>query len=298
MLPTSPFTRSDAFDSGIAQRQWRELTAGRHIRPLVRGVYADATLPDTIDLRVAAVARRLQPGQVVARTTAAWLYGVDVVDPRGLPATPHVEVVAMTRSGRPQTRGTIAHAADDLRADDVASINGIPLTSPLRTATDITRFGRRQEGLVVLDYFLREKSFTQEELLASLPRWARRRGILNLRELAPLASPLSESGAESRMRLEFVDGGLPQPELQIWVTDHLGVRRYRLDMGYRRFMIAMEYDGEEFHGPDRARHDSQRRHWIEGRGWHVLVFRREDVYGSPHAMVSTVQRSLLQVRAS
>lgn len=278
--------------SGVSARHWRTLRGRGQIREIVHGVFIDAALPDTVDLRLAAIARTMQPGQVLARTTAAWVDGLDVLDPRGLPATPRVEVVVRDQSDRPKGRLVIAHSADDLRSDDIVERDGVPMTSPLRTATDLARFGRRGDALVALDWFLRSGAFTQEEILLTLPRWAKRRGINQLRELAAIASPFSESGGESRMRLLVIDSGLPHPELQIWIEDHAGRQKYRLDMGYRRFRIGMEYDGVEHHGPDQAEHDARRRAWIEGRGWLVLVFGREDLFVTQGATIDRIAAAI------
>ena len=79
MLPDTPFTRPELLAAGVTQRQWRMLRDERQLREIVRDVFVDASLPDTLDLRLAAVARTLTPGQVVARTTAAWIAGLDVL---------------------------------------------------------------------------------------------------------------------------------------------------------------------------------------------------------------------------
>jgi very-short-patch-repair endonuclease len=103
-----------------------------------------------------------------------------------------------------------------------------------------------------------------------------------------LADGKSESGGESRMRLRLVDMGLPRPELQIPVEDMYGVGRFRLDMGWRHWRLALEYDGEEFHGPDSEEHDEARREWIRGRGWTVEVFRKEHIFTPSHAFEDAV----------
>jgi hypothetical protein len=292
MLPDTPFTRPELLAAGVTQRQWRMLRDERQLREIVRDVFVDASLPDTLDLRLAAVARTLTPGQVVARTTAAWISGLDVLDSRGLPATPRVEVVVLEQSARPKGRLVRAHSADDLRASDVVELGGIPVTSPLRTATDLARFARRGDALVALDWFLRQGSFTRAELLDAVSRWRARRGVQQLRELAAIANPGSESGGESRLRLLVIDGGLPVPELQIWIVDHAGRRRYRLDLGYRDRRIGLEFDGTEFHGPEREAHDVARRRWIEARGWIVLVFRSDDVFVTPQATLDRIAAAI------
>ena len=77
-------------------------------------------------------------------------------------------------------------------------------------------------------------------------KYFRRRGVVQLRELAALVDPRAESQGESWTRIEMHDQGLPRPEVNWWVYDH-GVPKYRLDLAYPHAKVAIEYDGEEFH---------------------------------------------------
>jgi hypothetical protein len=289
MLPTT-FDKADARRLGISEYDWRILVADRAIRELVSGVYADAATPDTLDLRVAAVSRVLPEDVVLARRTAAWVFGVDALDPRGYPATPPVEVAAPDRSRRPRHRLVVAHSVEDLRADDITELGGLRLTTPLRTASDLARFLPRPQALAALDAFLHARLVTPERLASEMPRWRRRRGIRQLTELARLADPRCESPGESRMRLRAVDAGFPPPESQIPVHDLAGREKYRIDLGYRERRIGLEYDGEEYHGPEQAAADARRRAWIIARGWQLAVFRREQIYGDSPEFEQTLSR--------
>lgn len=292
MLPPSPFTKADALDWGISEYDWRVLVRLCEVRELLRGVYVDADLPDTLDLRIAAVARLLTPDVMLAQRTAAWVYGVDALDPRGYPTTPPIDVVTADRIRRPKHRLAAAHAADDLCDDDVAERGGILLTSPLRTACDLGRFLPRPQALAAVDSMLHAGLVTKAEMTDQVPRWRRRRGVRQLEQMIDLGEPACESQGESRMRLQMIDGGLPRPEVQVPVHDLRGWERYRLDTGYRRWRVGGEYDGEEFHGPEQAESDRRRREWISARGWRIAVFRREDVYRRSLVVAETMRRLL------
>lgn len=279
MLPSSPFTRAEALDAGVSAYDWRVLVRQQHVRRLVGGVYADARLPDTLDLRIAAVARVLPPDVVVARRTAAWALGVDALDPRGYPTTPPVEVVAPGPALRPRRGKVKAHSADDLRPADVADIGGVRLTTARRTAADLGRFLPRGQALAGIDGLLHAGLVTVAELEDDVFRWRARRGVRQLERLVALADPLRESPGESRMCLRAVDAGFPLPQSQIPIHDLAGRERYRLDLGYLERRLGLEYDGEEHHGPAQAQADARRREWIRGRGWRLAVFRREHIYG-------------------
>lgn len=278
MLPQSPFTRTEALDSGITSRDWRHLSRERLVRQVYPGCFVDASLPDTIDLRFAIVRRILPSDVVVARRAAAWLHGLDLLDHRGLPSTPSLEVVTKRSVRRPQHKLVSSHVSDDLMRSDVMIVGGIQVTTPLRTVADLSRFAPRPDALVAADAFLNKELITSEQLTRSLVRWRGRRGIRQAHEIADLADGRSQSGGESRMRLRIIDMGLPRPALQIPVYDAFGRIRFWLDLGWKHWRLAIEYDGEEFHGPEAEEHDAQRRNWIGKRDWAVRAYRKQHIF--------------------
>lgn len=288
MLPTSPFTRQQAFDVGLTARQWRDLAHDRLIREVYPGLFVDNTLPDTLELRFDIVRHVLPEHVAVARRAAAWLHGQDVLDHRGLPHTPRIDVLTRRPADRPQHPLVKAHVAHELRPSDLMLINDLQVTTPLRTAADLARHLPRADALVAVDGYLNKEMVSQSELRESLIRWKKRRGIRQAYEILDLSDPLSQSGGESRTRLRIIDAGLPRPELQIPVLDAFGRTRYLLDMGWRQWRLALEYDGEEHHGPDQADHDNQRRTWIAGRGWTVRVYRKEHIFTASRAFDNDV----------
>lgn len=122
---------------------------------------------------------------------------------------------------------------------------------------------------------MRAQGFTSAEMRRVLPRYFRRRGVVQLRQLVPLVRGVAESQRESWTRLAIVDHGLPEPVAQFWVAEH-GSPVFRLDLAYPRARIAIEYDGEEWHSSDRDRdRDLRRRAWLEERGWTVVVLTKQ-----------------------
>ena len=297
-LPNSPFTRTEALDGGVNRGEWDQLIAEHRLREVYPGWFVDAEADDTVQLRIAIMRRILADHHILARRSAAWLHGLNVLDYRGFPATPPIEVVTRDQRRRPQSPLIAAHAADDLIDSDVVEIEGLRVTSPLRTATDLARLTPRSDALVSVDAFLHRKLITPEEFEKSLVRWRKRRGIRQAWEIAGIADGRSESGGESRMRLRVLDLGLPRPELQIDVVDPIGVARYRLDLGWRRWLLALEYDGEEFHGPEYEEHDRTRRDWIARRGWTVQVFTKEQIFTASRGFEDTVSSLVTAARRS
>lgn len=124
-----------------------------------------------------------------------------------------------------------------------------------------------------------------------LPRYRGRRGVRQLKELAPLVEPRVESKREAWTLLAIVDAGLPLPEPQVWIeVDH--VPTYRLDLAYVHARVCVEYDGVDAHDltEEQRAHDAERRRWLREHGWTVIVVRRGDFTGD------RLDRWLRQVR--
>jgi hypothetical protein len=104
----SPFTRRQALDAGLIDHQLRTWTRDGVVRRVLQSVYADASLPDNLLVRTAALRLVTTPATVVADRTAAWLHGVDTFAYREL------EILRRSRSvccPIPTTYDDVASAA-------------------------------------------------------------------------------------------------------------------------------------------------------------------------------------------
>ncbi len=167
----------------------------------------------------------------------------------------------------------------DLSASDVTSIGGLTLTVPVRTSLDLACHRRRYDALAAMDALARAQGVGAQELLRELPRFRRRRGVVQARKLVPLVDGRAESQGESFVRLAILDVGLPAPVPQFHVVVD-GVMRYRLDLAYPHMKICVEYDGEEFHSSQQQREaDERRRNRLRDQGWLVIVVRKDGFKG-------------------
>ena len=292
-LPPGPFTAATARQFGITRHQLSVMVQSRLVRQILTGVYVDRRLEDTPDLRIAAAALVLLPHRVFCDRTAAWLHGVDVFDYRELEIPAPVEMWVLSGHSRVRRTGT-ASGQRDLWPDEIMTLGGIRLTVPLRTVMDLACTLPRGRALAALDAFMREHGITREDMEAALPRFAGRRGVVQLRELVPIGDPRAESPGESLTRLAILDDGLPAPEPQFWVI-HQGREIFRLDLAYPKSKVAVEYDGVEFHDddPERREADEKRRAWLREHGWIVIVVRKGDFTAERrHAWLGELRRAL------
>lgn len=257
---------------GVSRGTFYRLRSQGVIRAVVREAYVDAALPDTVVTRAAAAALVVAAGHVAVDRTAAAVHGVDVFSFAEHETLAPVE--ACVPAGRRGSRRVGVRGRErDLRPGDVMCVAGLQVTTPLRTALDLGCHLRRREAFAAMCELARGARFGAGDLCRAVPRFRGRRGVVQLRELAPLVDPRFESPREAWVWLALHDAGLPTPEPQVWVESD-GEPIYRLDLAYRRARIGVEYDGEEHHGPEQRLHDERRRAWLREHGWTVIVVRR------------------------
>lgn len=276
--PPYPFTFAQALELGHSRQRLRDAVECQELRRVLRGVYVDAALPDTHELRVDAVALVAPAHHVVCDRTAAWLHGVEVFGYDDTEVLPAVETCVL-RGHRPTRRAEVDGRSRDLSPSDLMHLGPMVVTTPLRTALDLGCALTRHRALGALDAFMHQHGITRTDLEREVGRYRRRRGVIQLRALIALADGRAESMRESWVRLDIHDRGLPPPVPQHWITID-GVPTYRLDLAYPRHRVAVEYDGEDFHHrtPAQRQADERRRAWMTAHGWTVIVIDKHGLH--------------------
>jgi hypothetical protein len=199
---------------------------------------------------------------VVAGRSAAALLGTEWVDGRN-----PVDLIYDNRSAPTgiKVRG------DRLSDDEIRLVDGMAVTTPLRTALDVACWYPPGTGLAVLDALARAAPFDIGAAKKLAERYRGRRGIRRARQVLELVDAGAQSPKESWLRLLLVDGGLPRPQTQIPVYDEYGNAVAYLDMGWEDIKVAAEYDGEQ-HRNDRRQYtwDIRRLEMLERLGWIVV----------------------------
>ncbi|HEY0951551.1 hypothetical protein [Nocardioides sp.] len=288
-----------ARDFGVNDKTLHALVVEGFLRRPIRGVYVAAQVPESLELRCWMLTLVLPPDAFVCDRTAAWLHaGPRALGPNEHLAPPPISCFRPSDCGRLRNKLTDS-GEREVRERDLMLIHGVLVTTPLRTALDLGRLQKTRDlKMHGMDTMLSLGVFTLDELLAEIPRFNRRRGVVQLRHLAPLADPGSQSMGETALRLRWLDGGLPKPETQIPVVLDGRIVFY-LDMGLVELLFAAEYDGEEWHGPDQEDADLDRRDWLDrNRRWAIEVFRRDNVFGPRQDADLRLARAFAAARAS
>lgn len=269
-----PFQRAEARRCLGSDHHLRvALRRGLLVSPLP-GVFYRADAEQDLALRLACLRLVVPRDAVVCDRTAGWLHGA----PRILAPGDHLETpkvsIYLPETGRRLRNELVSSGSREFRPGDIDIVDGVLVTSPLRTACDLGRLLHRDQAMAALDAMLRTDAFSRARLLSEVARYRGFRGVRQLRELAPLADGRAESPGESILRLRWLDTpDLAPPELQFPVGP------WFLDLALPDIRYGAEYDGEEFHGPEHAEGDRRRREAMRRMGWTIDVFGKHNIHG-------------------
>ncbi|MCF6379428.1 hypothetical protein L2K70_17595 [Nocardioides KLBMP 9356] len=290
-----PFTAKESDSLGVGASLRRRLVQKGLLRPVLRGVFVASHLDDSLRLRVAATKLLVPEHAVAVDRTAAWVHGVDALPRSAIHTMPNLDIFsgAASRLRRPGVTSGIR----DFSSADLTEIDGLRLTTQLRTTCDLGRLLWRFDALGAIDGFLRQ-GLDHGLLLDEVERFKGYRGVIQLRALAPIGDPKAESPPESALRLHWYDADIGTPQTQVWVHDDNGRPKYRIDVGEPGVRYGAEYFGELFHDEDVRQHDERRIAWLEQqRAWSMDIFTKLDVYGTELSAADRLRRGFLRAEA-
>lgn len=197
---------------------------------------ADARGPLALHRRRLIAARGfVGPSTYFSHTSAAVIHGLPLLT-RRLP-----EVVAVrTGGGHGAINRTLHARRASLAAEDIAEVDGLPVTSLARTVADLVRELPFPEAVMIADVGL-AKGLDRGELLE---RTAKGRGCRMAARALLFADPRSESAGESLSRVRIHQLGLPAPDLQRDLYDARGRFLGRTDFWWEEFRLVGEFDGK------------------------------------------------------
>jgi len=275
-----PFHSRDTLQHFISRRAFHEAHRVGRLRWIAYALSIDADVPDSMSVRARA-ARLVVPEHAVASDDyAAFVLGTDTREPGRRWEQRPMYLVQHTRY-RSTAGYALVRQSNYIPDDDVTEIEGLRLTTPLRTAADLLRLKRRPHALAAADAMAFARVIDPVDLCSYVASLHRLPGLPQAQELAVRVTHLAESPGESWQRCRILDAGFPRPQLQFPVVDSYGVGR-RLDMAYEGLLVASEYDGREFHTAESDQTaDSARRSDLSVRyGWRFSIGTYERVFGS------------------
>jgi len=244
-------------------------------------VYRDVYLADDIELtaRLRAEAAWLATGAVLGGLSAAAVLGTKWID-----AAAPAEII---RADRHAAAGIRARSWS-LAAGETCVVAGVDATTPARTAFDIGRTRPPEQAIPIVDALMNATRVGVDDVLTVADAHPGVRGSARLRSLLGLVDGGAESPQETRVRLILMRGGLPRPQTQIEFRE----LRVRVDMGWREWKVAVEYDGVQHWTDGRQRSwDIDRVALLEEAGW-VVIRVSSDMLRRPDVIVDRVRAKL------
>lgn len=227
----------------------KRVTRGR-LRQIHAGVYAPGHKALTMKGRHSAAWLTGGEDAVLSYHSAAWLW--EIPAPGGL--------FHLTLPDARRSRRSIRYHHHYLPADEVAEVDGLPVTTVARTLLDLA---------AVLPAFRLEKAIHQAEYRGltdspSLPdlieRYTGKRGLKSLRkilDLADLGESLTEADLEDQFRAFIDQYDLPRPTFSVPMTiDGLSIRA---DCVWHEQRLIVELDDRQSHDRTRAFESDRRR---------------------------------------
>ncbi|MDY7542179.1 MULTISPECIES: hypothetical protein [unclassified Cryobacterium] len=236
----------------------REVAVGRSVR-LRRGVFVDAGGWDEVNdrdrhfLRMRAVASTRLTDPVFSHQSAAAIWGLPVIGP--WPDAVHL--MAAGRRGVHSKNGVVWHH-DRLGDSEVVEIDGMLVTSLLRTLIDLARTAHFLSAIAALDHGTKQHlvlpngtrtpGIEKDALLGRLENDGPLRGTRAARVAILFSDNRSGSVGESLSRGQIHLCGFPAPELQVRfvhadgtvdITDY----RWEQKQGARTLFLLGEFDG-------------------------------------------------------
>jgi hypothetical protein len=262
-----PFIGSEAVASGAL--------APYGLRAKFMAIHRDVYVPRDTELTAIMRARAAwlwsQRRGVVAGRSASALHGAKWVD-----ANRPAEIIYDNR----HAPAAIRTWSDSIEGDEVALLDGMQVTTPVRTALDLGCRYRVDEAVAMIDALARATHLKIDDVEQLAERYRGRRGITRARVALPLVDAGAESPRETWLRLLLIRAGFPPPRTQIPVYDEYGQLIAVLDMGWEHIKVAVDYEGDH-HRMDRRRfnHDIRRAEAVTELGWIDIRVTVEDTEG-------------------
>lgn len=240
-------------------------------------------------------------GSAFSHVTAAELYGLPVP---GYAASSSLHVTVASPQRPPEGRGVVGHGVSPAlwQVQDVVHLDpqrdhlfSIPTVKPallwaqLAPVLDMADLVALGDSIVGASPALA----SIDDLRRLREKWGGSRGARSLAEAVEQIRVGSLSRAESLQRLQLVQAGLPEPQLNVRVEDLSGRLIAMADLAWPRYRLVLEYEGD-LHRASKAkfRSDITRGEQYRDGGWYPMRSHAGDVFGDPNDLIGRVARRL------
>lgn len=265
-LTQRPFSVPEARRHEVGRGRLR----GKDLATPFRGVRRSGDGAQDLIGRCREFATLMTPDEFFSHTTALALLGFPMAPVKVI----HICACAPRRARR--ARGVIGHRMD---AEEVPTYGaaGLSVLDPALAWCQCAASMSVRELVTIGDALLcRQRPWiTAEGLERRVREWSGKRGARQLRAAAALVRPGTDSPQESLLRLDVLDFGLPEPEVNGQIRDRQGNLLAIADLLWRTYRVILEYDGEQHRTDFRQfARDVDRLNDLTTGDWRVLRINR------------------------
>lgn len=230
------------------------------------------------------------PGAILSHTSAWRFHGNPLPD---FLAQDTRTYVSIPKTGPRIKRNTVVCVRRP-HEPEYGMYGGIRVTRQAQTWLDLAKLTKSVEHLVMCgDYYVRNDARNIIELERAIERVKGVAGINRARRALEYIRHGAESLQESRVRYRMAKARLPEPQLQHVVRDQRGVFIARLDMGFTKQKVAVEYQGtHHYHDIEKIKKDEVRTRRLEAQGWKVLAINSNDLNDPMNSWIDDVRAAL------
>lgn len=183
---------------------------------------------------------------------------------------------------------------------EVTEIDGIPVSSPSRTWLDLAHQLPLRYVVAMGDQLIRMPRAvfegrsgpyaTKEGLRLLIRQHPNMKGVEKARLALEDMRVGADSFPETFLRLAMLDARLPEPELQLRL-DPDDPWSPSADLGYRRFRIAVQYDGAPHLTREQQTRDNRRDEAFTNAGWSYFKVNANDLAEGFAGLIVRIKRS-------
>ena len=310
-LGPGPQRVGDAVSGGISYSRLRAAVAAGALTHLRKGIvvsaqdWRQASMPVRRAWALGAATQAF-PGSFGSHDTAGLVWGLPdyAMDVAGDPPRTHI-----TRDGASRVDGWITVHGCDTPIAQTTMVDGLPVTTLVRTSIDLAARRSLRTGLVFMDAAMRVRvsqhrsgpdlrdavrdplvrAALVDEWDAAVAPFGRHRWVTHVRAAIRYADPAAESVLESLSRAAMIEDGLPLPRCGVPMA--IDGRTYWLDFLWDEFGLIGEADGRgKYASIDDLVAEKRRQEALESDGFRFVRWGFPEVSPSPAIMLARLRR--------
>lgn len=290
-LSARAFSTRDATQLGVTPDRLR----ARDLNAPFPGVRTAASPLTTIEA-CRAFAPRLRDCDVFSHVTAAQLWRIPLPLHRSGTFPLHVSSEAPARAIRVSR---VAGHQLEWAPGEVTTLDGLPLSGVALAWCQLGESLKLPDLIAAAEFVITGNPYGDllplasiHELRAASMARIGGRGSVVRRQALEHAVVGALSRPESLLRLLLLSGGIPQPLINVGVTDEHGSFVAMPDLQWPEYQVAMEYEGDHHREQVRFRRDIRRIEALVDAGWLVVKASADDLFVHPDELVARVIRRL------